>query len=65
MQHVQYFTNHSIPKWLTLACFQGLVCKLVNFKMKQHNAEKRAILRYVSGREKQKLQMTMTCYISF
>ena len=44
MQHVQHFTNHSIPKWLTLACFQGLVCKLVNFKMKQHNAEKRAIL---------------------
>ena len=29
-----------------MACFQGLVCKLVKFKMKQHNAEKRAILRY-------------------
>ena len=43
-----------------MACFQGLVCKLVNFKMKQHNAEKRAILHYVSGREKRKLQMTMT-----
>ena len=42
---------------------QGLMCKLINFKMKQHNAEKRAILRYVSGREKKKLQMTMTCYI--
>ena len=47
-----------------MACFQGLVCKLVDFKMKQHNAEKRAILRYVSGREKQKFKMTMACYIS-
>ena len=48
-----------------MACFQDLMCKLVYLKMKQHNAEKSAILRYISGREKLKLQMTMACYISF
>ena len=48
-----------------MACFQDLMCKLVNFKMNQHNAEKSAIIRSISGREKPKLQMNMTCYISF
>ena len=48
-----------------MTCFQDLIGKLVNFKIKQNNAEISAILRYISGRGKLKLQMTMTGYISF
>ena len=46
-------------------CFQGLVCVLVNFKMKQYNAKNSAFLHNMSGPEKLKLQMTTTCYNRF